>query len=343
MPIDFLSRNASFPIKETDAIGDRLKHAHDVFDKRENTQEAPQHINEENLKVRISKFRELVLTMGVNKIEDVAVGKFNLEFPKYVFAGHRKVNSISDFAEAYRLGPNNRTMRKMVNFFLHIMWGSNNRWAVDMEDEIMKELNMEYKQDRVGGKTRRRHRGGCIKSILVKKKSGLLEPIKTAGKKKHKEVIYLRGKTYDESGQLILPEGVLKMISADEEVHGFDGFLGICEGHVGAVAFADTPKTPKGEEYPIVDWVKEMLQSKLIHQEDDLILQKKEIYWLLARDEKVNPNLDPEDLDPKDHNLEDIFANEDEDDLPTQDDLPTHTVSSIVRLVYKMIQGVLIW
>jgi hypothetical protein len=116
------------------------------------------------------------------------------------------------------------------------MWGTSNMWAVNMENEIANCLNLEFSgQKSSGERSTRSHQGNCIKTILVKRKGALLEPIKAAGRTAWKEGIFHRmmGNDY--------------YVKADTASVGFDGWLALYKDHPWLL---DETLVRKGNPYP---------------------------------------------------------------------------------------------
>ena len=236
VPSDFLSRNFNFDTAEkSQALQMRLCFAHALVGTKEDGSPT-RSLDLETLEQTIKEMRELVVTMGVSRIEALFVKKFAEDFPTFRFKGSRKVSCFLDLAEAYRAGPNDNRMRMVIHHAMIGMWGSSNQWAVNMEIEIADALNIEFSGQKASGeRSTRSHQGNCIKGILVKKKGALLEPIRTAGKTSWNEGIFQRNmeKEY--------------CFRADVTSVGFDGWLALYQGHPW---LQDKKLVRKGNPYP---------------------------------------------------------------------------------------------
>jgi len=78
------------------------------------------------------------------------------------------------------------------------------------------------------------HKGRCIAQIFVAAKGTLMEKIRNAGNKFQYEAIYRRGEKSKIGLAGTDSKGVPRMIRqipATVALHGFNGKLGICDGH----------------------------------------------------------------------------------------------------------------
>ena len=126
----------------------------------------------------LDSFRDLVYAMSLPIINTNFASEFAAKFPNFRFSGGRRVHSIADFVEfVHNYNPADpkamdiKIFRAMVHFCLYAMWGKSNRWAVTGENQILKLLQFRYDGNRMcdGTVKKRNHRGGFIKTILVKK------------------------------------------------------------------------------------------------------------------------------------------------------------------------------
>ena len=144
----------------------------------------------------MKSFAVEVAKTGVNKYYSEA---FNQAYPGFTFkkGGRiRHVTSLLDFNDALKQNTYGKEMRSMAFFTLHTVWGANNEWAIDLEQEILNHLQMEYSGKRFDGSVMvRNHRGGCFKAIGVAQKNSMLKPTKKCLKERHQEGLCRRNRT----------------------------------------------------------------------------------------------------------------------------------------------------
>jgi len=147
----------------------------------------------------------------------------------------RRIQSSADLVEFYKKGPNAPKMRGIIHFCMDTVWGDNDKWTINGEAHFCRRFLIKYTWAKSNGKhTNKVHKGRCIAQIFVAAKGTLMEKIRNAGKKFHFEAIYCRGEKSkiglagtDSKG---IPR-MIRQISATVALHGFNGKLGICDGH----------------------------------------------------------------------------------------------------------------
>lgn len=254
----------------------------------------------DQIKTRIQTLREIIYKVGKSRMETLMFDAFAKEFPGCKTLDGRDINDVAVFADFYFHGPNGKDMRKMVWFLTHKFWGRSNYPLQVLERDLLNELGWEYDEGSKcdGTKMQRMHSGGCIKSILVKRKSSLLEVITSVGRKKWHEVLYARKVAGVQAKNIHVK-------IATEEKDGFQGILGVLEGHeefpppvmtVNEVV-ADTASTGNAsssseqEEIssnPLMEEVWKMVKGKNLNTMEDLygelLVSKKKYHYDVKRE-----------------------------------------------------------
>jgi len=191
-------------------------------------------INLEEFVVKLRNLRMATIKYGSNLAESFLIENLNATFPGLEIAG-RRIQSSADLVEFYKKGPNDPKMRGIIHFCTDTVWGDNNQWAINGEAHFCRRFLIKYTGIKSNGKrTNKVHKGRCVAQIFVAAKGTLMEKIRNAGKKFHFEAIYRRGEKSkiglagtDSKG---IPR-MIRQIPATVASHGFNGKLGICDGH----------------------------------------------------------------------------------------------------------------
>lgn len=206
---------------------------------------------------RINKLRTMFNALAKSKLEKYFVKMFNMYRPGFTFnLGSRNVNSVSDFVQAlHDLKNDDKTETRQIIFFvLYGMWGRDNAVLLDLESEMMEMVKWEYSGVLANGDVmQRKHKGGCIKGILMVQKNSLLGPIKAfmrsrgedmrvrgrdlsdeAVEKRNaklQEQRAIRGPPKDPNRKKKPEPRLVRIDKATERRDGFDGYIGIYENH----------------------------------------------------------------------------------------------------------------
>lgn len=172
---------------------------------------------------RLSKFRTGALKWGSARMEALFVEKLNQRFPDLTVNG-RRITSSQDFCELIKLGPWDKTLKQMVAYAQHGMWGDGNQDAINLEQAFCKMMRIEFSGFLSNGQPpRKMHKGHCLAQLFVKVKGMILGKIRNTCKKRYREAVYTRKedpKTHELKFQII----------AEEKEEGFHGKLGIFVG-----------------------------------------------------------------------------------------------------------------
>jgi hypothetical protein len=206
---------------------------------------------------RINKLRTMFKALAKAKLEKYFVNMFNKFKPGFTFnLGSRSVNSVSDFVQALHdlVNDDGRQWRMMTFFVLHRIWGRDNAVLLDLESEIMAMFRWEYSGVLSNGEVmQRKHKGGCIKHMLMVEKNSLLGPIKSfmrsrgedmrvrgrdlsdeAVEKRNAKLLeqrLIRGPPKDPNRKKKPEPRLVRIDKATERQDGFDGYIGIYENH----------------------------------------------------------------------------------------------------------------
>jgi hypothetical protein len=186
-----------------------------------------------DFKNRCANLRDLIIKLAKPRIEGVGMFRLNQGFGEVTFGCGRKVTSTDDLNEAYATEKYTKEMRAMIFFMTISAWGTNNNWAIMLENKIMCMLKLAYDGTYCEKQAvQRKHLGGSIKAIIVRlKQSNLVNKFRRTGRRVHREVILKKRPKK-------LSAGVKRLVNATVETHGFNGILGLYEGHPVLVAEA---------------------------------------------------------------------------------------------------------
>ena len=123
------------------------------------------------------------------------------------------------------------SMRRIVHIVCHTMWSR--EAFIRIEKAVMKKLRIRYVQCNVDGKRPKTfRRAGFIAKIGTRlKQTAFIDKVRDIGRKDKKEVLYER-LLKDKKPQ----EGVVSVIEANTNDHGFNGYIGLFAGHPDLVA-----------------------------------------------------------------------------------------------------------
>ena len=191
-------------------------------------------INLDEFVMKLRSLRMATIKYGSNLAESFLIENLNATYPGLEIAG-RRIQSSADLVEFYKKGPNDPKMRGIIHFCTDTVWGDNNQWAINGEAHFCRRFLIKYTGTKSNGKrTNKVHKGRCIAQIFVAAKGTLMEKIRNSGKKFHYEAIYRRGEKSKIGLAGTDSKGVPRMIRqipATVALHGFNGKLGICDGH----------------------------------------------------------------------------------------------------------------
>jgi hypothetical protein len=190
----------------------------------------------EDFAIRIRELRKFVMDMILPRLRETWLCRFLACVPNEEYAN---VKSFEDFLYIYRTQPYHSKRRSDVNIVCNEMWGQGHCF-VEIEREIMAKLKLKYTDTLVGGeKCKTRRKSGSIKGLTNRMKQTLFcDLLRHIGRDKYMEVIYNR---YMKTPM----KGVVKVIKVTKMSHGFDGYLGLCDGHPGLLVLDKTVITPK--------------------------------------------------------------------------------------------------
>ena len=193
---------------------------------------------DEDFAERISELRLFLQDLATPRMHAVWLHKFR----SHMGDRYTEVTCFADFLQVYISSSNSNQMNKDVNFVCNVMWGKG-QWAIELEQLVMKMLKLHYTEELCSGKkclTKRKH--GSIKSMFVRMKQTIFcDPIREASLRFKNQVLHQR--------KLDKPmEGVLAVIKVTKESHGFDGHLGLGEGHPELPEIDEASSAPKEGE-----------------------------------------------------------------------------------------------
>lgn len=183
--------------------------------------------------LKLQSLRLAVIKYGAIVAEKYLVTQVNSKFPGLEVAG-RAIQTSADLVEFYKKGPNDCKMREIIDFATNC-WGDNNQWAINGEQDFCNRFLIKFTGAKSNGKTTAKvHKGRCVAQLFVARKGAIVEKIRNTGKKNYFEAIYRRGEKAKIGLSGSDSKGVprlLKQIKVTVATHGFNGKLGICDGH----------------------------------------------------------------------------------------------------------------
>ena len=240
MPDDFIPFNHKLKATNTDPtpLNDRYQHLKAIDKRSANEQGTPiPGMTLGLFETRLQKIRDGIIRWAASLVENHFVVSMIEKYPE------SNITSSAEFCEMYKRGPNTKTMRAMASYAIDAMWGSNNQWAINAEVEMCKMLRIRFSGLKSNGTTAKKtHPGKCITKLAVRRKGSLVEKVRNTGKRVWKEGIYSRSESPKMGGtsKTGVPK-MLKQIDATIGEHGFNGKLGLCEGHKDLTRQVDTP------------------------------------------------------------------------------------------------------
>jgi hypothetical protein len=275
IPLDFIPKTRRLTKEE---LEDR-KLFWAALDKRTNLDEngtPNEELKEEKLKEKIFALRSVIFALSRSRINRVFVERLLESFPGLNSRDGRKIECIKDFAEYVKYAPLDNALRAVVFYAEHGMWGTCNDWADELEDEIMDLLMLKYTGKLCNGEKKMKvHDGGCIKRLIIKYRHILIEAIRNVMVKVHKEDYNVRNchkpKETENDSESDLEDfdakmtplrkskkGLVDLVKAEQDKHGFFGYLGMYKGHPslqGSALVTPPPKSAaKKPEDPYFAW-----------------------------------------------------------------------------------------
>lgn len=173
----------------------------------------------EDFETRISTFRDYTMDLWHPRLRAAFQERIQKCLPEL-----HDIKTIYDFLQWYQDEPYCNNVRRIVDIVSHKMFTK--QMFITMEGAIMKKLSLEYSTKTSDGhncKTHRKH--GSILSIGTRmKQTYFIDLIRAKGRDAKFEVVYNRC--------LKKPmKGVVDVKKVSVSSHGYDGWLGRCEGH----------------------------------------------------------------------------------------------------------------
>jgi hypothetical protein len=294
------------------------------LDRRTTERGSAEGLTEEKFAAMLVAGRRLILKLAEPRIIAYFVSQMKLVYSDVKCNG-KEIRSIDDFITYLRKGPWNNKRREVANFALHTAWGASNVWALDVEVDVMKVLEMKYGNKKIAAhkpsqKREKNHPGNFCKQMCVNKKGSLFNRVQQFVRREYKEAIYVRilkpEKLLESKPKKSIPK-VVWIKEATRDRFGFHCLIGICVGHKDEFKQANmhqeenevTPETPNTKN-KMLEWLHEnLLSGETIETTEDLIR-------LAQGNSERSSHFGG---DPLMHNR--VAALEDEDDDDDDDDL----------------------
>jgi hypothetical protein len=212
----------------------------------------------EDFRNRIGCYRKFAIDLSVPRL----MATFEINAPKANRGMFPGLVTLDHYLRAYRLEGGHQSqsqnkMRGMVKTLTNDIWGSE---ALDsIETEVMSITRVKYIDQLVktNAVIKTRRRTGSIRVLVQRcKQTYICNRFRYVGRE-HKEVIYSKNPNKKMSdGSLKIPKDVLRVIKVTVFSHGYDGYMGLTNGHWSLI---DTTTTIVAKELE-----KEMLERLLV-------------------------------------------------------------------------------
>ena len=247
-------------------LDDRFQHV-SALDKRDIAlrTEGITGISREQFAVRLRMLRMATVKWGSARVESIFVGLLSAKYPDLKVKG-RKIASSADFCEWIKQGPWDNKMREIVAYASGDMWGDNNQWAINLEQQYFSMLHVKTSGKKCNNtRAKKAHKGRCACAVFVKVKGSLVGKFRNTCKRRYKEAVYNRtekpniqasssanneappddeendsleetsagstgGASSKKKKRNTIPK-LLVQVDAELDSHGFHGYIGKCEGH----------------------------------------------------------------------------------------------------------------
>lgn len=262
---------------------------------------------------KLLTLKDCISKLGRPRIFEYFRKRFQARYPDFRYDGGKVVETPSHLSEAYRLGPNSPEMRSMIFDCLIGIWGSDNGWALTIEQIIMVKLGLQYSSENCNGQPPgKKHKGGSIKHNLVADKQTILAPIRRISQRIYNEMLYKKGR-------VTLPKGMVCIIDAHVEIHGFKGKLGLYPGHT------LLEKTPGVGDSSLTSWFRTQLANG--------VTTKEELHEAILRDELLGEESNTFVTPPRRLSRDSSDMTQSENSEVSRVDTFAPTVSPLVRTI----------
>lgn len=125
-------------------------------------------VSQGEFETRLDALRQATDKWGNARIESFFAQELKRKVPGIQMNGG-DTQSTNDFCDFIRKGPWDAKMRGIVAFASHKMWGDDNQWAINFEQEFKEMMRLEFSGIKSNGKTQsRQHKGKCASAIFVR-------------------------------------------------------------------------------------------------------------------------------------------------------------------------------
>lgn len=243
----------------------------------------------EDFEKRLMAVRMGALKWGSARIEAIFKDKINKQYPAVLVNG-RAIECSQDFCDVIKLGPWDNTLRGMVSFAQHEMWGDSNQDSVNLEHEFREIIRVKFTGYLSNGEPPKKlHKGRCFSQLFVKVKNMMIGKIRNTCKRRWREAVYSRKEDPSSharagagAGKEGIPQLKYQKIATTEE-DGFHGKLGIFEGsprenEEGKVVLGKDEADAIGETAPV-----DMLMPSPTDEPNGANLQESDVEQWLAK------------------------------------------------------------
>jgi hypothetical protein len=186
-----------------------------------------------DFEIRIAGLRFFFIDLGTVRVKKTFIIRLHQHVPDL-----EHIKSVEDFLFWLSNVKCDNAIRGIVVTVLHRMWGS--QLFLAMEREIMTKYCIEYNNYLVdkGTNCPTNRQSGFIKKLITRvKHTVILERVRKVTLDRHGEICYERHVSLARAGP-----GIVHVLKATVEKHGFNGYLGVKLGHSLQVEAEETAK-----------------------------------------------------------------------------------------------------
>ena len=247
-PLDFVPRNRKLTDSQLEV---RLMHW-TVLDRRtDGKRNTPDEaLRGQKFRDKINQLRDTTYALLGSRIDRHFEHEMTERYGQLCNRHGQRILNPRDHSTHVKLEPKMTIVLRGQSFFaLHGIWGTRNDWADVPEEEVLDKFGLSHKPTLSDGTTPTKNtKGGWAKTLAARKKEIACEPIQNNLRIYHCEGIFVRHKCKHkkedkkEVTRLLNKRGLVKLVEATFEEHGFCGYLGLYEGH------PDLVEKPKKQE-----------------------------------------------------------------------------------------------
>jgi len=177
------------------------------------------------------ELKEYVDRQARGKIDEYFAEHFNQKFPDFTPGMRYTATRQIVEAHAVMVPPLTKQMASAIHYSMVEMWGPGNLWSRKMEQDVMHLLGLQYSGGSCNEKKKQRNfNGGWISQVFVDRKNAMFDQVRRNGRIRFREYPCSRKSKGTQDFKKDKPKPLM-MAARNKEVHGYNGWVKICEGH----------------------------------------------------------------------------------------------------------------